>query len=284
MKKNRERFTVKGIGIVVALLISVGAFTLMNYVTSDSTTDNQDPLMDNENGSVEIPAIQLPKDSSNADMVGLIVYNGKIYTQTNSEIHATDAKALIGDKLGTTKGSIDEWSKQKAYDEELASTIGEMDVYSVKGYDKDFRLMVYEGQAGNQYAEFYECLNGITISSGEDVFGKLHLVGNVSTAQWRAFSDWDHDIDNYKPILDMNVLNTFLEELKKTKPHLREQNSDPISGSRNDEEFRELTLALHDGSTVTLTLLKDGYIYYGNTDVYFEMNESMFSKLWNLLK
>ncbi|PIC57961.1 hypothetical protein CSV80_06550 [Sporosarcina sp. P12(2017)] len=284
MKKYRERFPVKGIVIVVALLISVGAFTLMNYVTSDSPTDNQDPLMDNENGSVEIPAIQLPKDSSNADMVGLIVYNGKIYTQTNTKINATDAKALIGDKIGTTKGNIDEWSKQKAYDEELASTIGEIDVYSVKGYDKDFRLMVYEGQVGNQYAEFYECLNGITISSGEDLFGKLNLVGNVTSAQWRAFSDWDNNIDNYKPISDMGVLNIFLEELKKTKPLPREQQSDPISNSRNDEEFRELTLTLHDGSTVTLILLKDGYIYYGITDVYFEMNESMFSKLWNLLK
>lgn len=157
-------------------------------------------------------------------------------------------------------------------------------MYSVKGYDEDFRLMVYEGQAGNQYAEFYECLNGITISSGEDLFGKLNLVGNVTTAQWRAFSDWDNNMDNYKPISDMGVLNIFLEELKKTKPLPREQQSDPISNSRNDEEFRELTLTLHDGSTVILTLLKDGYIYYGITDVYFEMNESMFSKLWNLLK
>ncbi|WP_303969718.1 hypothetical protein [Sporosarcina ureae] len=217
-------------------------------------------------------------------MVGLIVYNGKIYTQTNTKINPTDAKALKDDKLGTTKGNIDEWSRQKEYDEELASTIGVTDVYSVKGYDKNFRIMVDQGQDGNKYAEFFENLNGITISSGKDVFGKLNLVGNVNSAQWRAFSDWDNDIDNYKPIFDMDALNTFLKELNKTKPLPREQDSDPINNSRNNEEYRELALQLKDGSTVKLTLLRDGYIYYGLADVYFEMNEGVFSMFWNHLK
>ncbi|PIC98032.1 hypothetical protein [Sporosarcina sp. P29] len=284
MKKYRERFNIKGIGIVTALFISVGAFILINYVIPDNLTENQERPVDHENGSVEIPAIQLPKDSLNADMVGLFVYNGKIYTQTNTKINDTDAKALKDEKLGTTKGNIDEWSKQKDDDEELASTIGEMDVYSVKGYDKDFRLMVYQRQDGNHYAEFFENLNGLTISSGKDVFGKLNLVGNVTSAHWSAFSDWDNDIDNYKPIFDMDALNTFLIELNKTKPLPREQNSDPINSSRNNEEYRELALKLNDGSTVNLTLLRDGYIYYGITDVYFEMNEGVFSMFWDQLK
>lgn len=277
MKKYKQRPSVKSILIVVAVIMSIGVFTLINYVTQGSTKDNQDE-------NVEIPAIQLPKNNSSADMVGLFVYNGKIYTQTNSKINDTEAQALIDEKLGTTKGNIDEWSKQKAYDEELASTIGEMDVYSVKGYDQDFRLMVYHMQDGNHYAEFFENLNGITISSGEDIFGKLNLVGNIHSAQWRAFSDWDHDNENYKPIFDMDALNTFLKELNKTKPLPREQNSDPINSSRNNEEYRELALKLHDGSTVKLTLLRDGYIYYGMADVYFEMNEGVFSMFWNQLK
>lgn len=284
MKKDRKKFNVKGIGIVAAVLISVGTFTLVNYVSTDGTSGNQGAFDGNEDKGVKIPAIQLPKVTSNADMVGLIVYNGKIYTQTNTEINAADARAILDAKLGTTKGNIDEWSKQKAYDEELASTIGETDVYSVKGYDKNFRIMVYQEQDGNQYAEFYENLNGITISSGEDIFGKLNMVGNIASAQWRNFSDRDNSIDNYKQILDMGVLNSFVEELNKTKPLPREQNSDPINTSRNNEEYRELTLKLTDGSTVNLTLLRDGYIYYGITDVYFEMNESTFSILWNLLK
>lgn len=284
MKKDKKRFYVKGIGIAAALLVSVAALTLFNNTTPDNTTGNQDALVDDKDGSVETPAIQLSEYASLADMIGLIVYNGKTYTQTWTEIDAEDAKAIIGDKLGTTKGTIDEWSKQEAYDEEFASTIGVTDVYSVKGYDKDFRIMTYEEHDGKQYAEFYENLNGITISSGEDVFSKLNMVGNVSSAQWRTFSDWNYNIDNYKHLSDMTVLNTFLDELKKVKPIPRDQNSYPISNSRNNENFRELTISLNDGSRVKLTLLKDGSISYGFMDVYFKMNEDVFSKMWSQLK
>lgn len=281
MKKDRKRFNVKGIAIAAALLVSVGAFTLLNNDTPDSATGNQDA---NEDGSVQIPAIQLPEDTSSAKMIGLIVYNGKIYTQTMTEIDAEDAEAIRDDKLGATKGTIDEWSKQEAYDEEFASTIGVTDVYSVKGYDKDFRIMAYQEQDGLQYAEFYENLNGITINSGADVFGQLNMVSNVSSAKWRTFSDWDNGIEIYHPIEDMKTFDAFIEELNKVNPLPRDENLDPISNSRNDDAFRELTVNLNDGSRVKLTLLKDGYIYYGFMDVYFEMNEDVFSKIWSQLK
>ena len=91
-------------------------------------------------------------------------------------------------------------------------------------------------------------------------------------------------IDNYKSFSDMAILNTFLEELQKTKPFPRELHTDPINTSRKDEEYRELTVNLQDGSKVVLTLLKDGYIYYGFADVYFEMTENIFSKMWNQLE
>ncbi|MDM5328503.1 hypothetical protein [Neobacillus sp. CF12] len=164
-------------------------------------------------------------------MIGLIVFNGKIYTQTRTEIGAENAKAIIGEKLGTTKGTIDEWSKQEAYDEEFASTIGIADVFSAKGYDSNFRIMTYGERDGEPYAEFYENLNGITINSGKDVFGKLKTVGNVSSAEYRTFSDWDKSVENYHLIADMKILNDFVKELNKTKPFLRGENTDPISNS-----------------------------------------------------
>jgi hypothetical protein len=284
MKSGQKRFNLKSFGIAAALLVSVGAFTLFNYGTPNSTTGNQSELVVNKDGSVEIPAIQLPEDTSSADMIGLIVYNGKIYTQTRTEIDTEDAKAIIGDKLGTTKGTIDEWSKQEAYDEEFASTIGKTDVYSVKGYDKDFRVMTYQEQDGKGYAEFYENLNGITINSGEDIFSELKMVGSISSAQYRTFSDWNNSIENYQPITDFETLNTFVAELNKTKPFPRGQNSDPIGNSRTDEQFRELSIKLNDGSRVNLTLLKEGYIYYGYMGVYFHMNEDVFSKMWKQIQ
>lgn len=285
IKKDRKKINVKGIGIAAALLVSVGAFTLFNNVIPDSSTGNQDALVVNKDGSVEIPAIQLPEGNmGDMSMIGLIVYNGKIYTQTRTEIDAEASKVIIGEKLGTTKGTIDEWSEQEAYDEEFASTVGIADVYSVKGYDKDFRIMTYEEQDGTINAEFFENLNGVTIDNGKDLFGKLNIEGNISSAQYRTFSDWDNDIENYQPIANMETLNNFVVELNKAKPIPRGQDSDPISNSRTDEKFRELSIKLNDGSTVRLTLLKEGNIYYGFMGVYFKMDEDVFSKMWSQIQ
>ncbi|MBP3038990.1 hypothetical protein J9303_05640 [Bacillaceae bacterium Marseille-Q3522] len=286
MQNGRKKYFLTSIGIVAVLLLSIGTFALFNNngISPKGTTNNQNTPIATKSSGVNIPAIQLPEGNSKADMIGLIVYNGKIYTQTSTEIDAENTKAIVGEKLGTTKGTIDEWSKQEAYDEEFASTIGTADVFSVKGYDKDFRIMTYGERYGKPYAEFYENLNGIIIDSGEDVFGKLKMVGNVSSVEYRTYSDWDNNVGNYLPAADMEILNEFVEELNKTKPLPRGENSDLISNSRNNEDFRELTIHLNDGTKVKLILLKDGYIYYGFMGAYFKMNDKNFSNIWSQLQ
>jgi hypothetical protein len=278
-QEQKKRNRVKGLGIAVALFVSIGTFTLLNNPT---TNHSPTPIV-TEEGAVHLPAITLPEENSVADMIGLIVYNGNIYTQTRTEIDVEAIEGLIGEKLGITKGTIDEWSKQEAYDEEFASTIGVADVYSVKGYDKEFRIMTYREQDGKMHAEFYEHLNGITIKSGEDIFGKLNIKGNIASAYYRTFNDWDNDMDHHQPITDMDTVTTFVTELYHAKPLSRTEESDPIGHSRSDEQFRELSLKLNDGTIVRLTLLKGGYIYYGFMNAYFKMEEDDFSKLWATL-
>jgi hypothetical protein len=284
-QRNRKVFSAKRIVVAAGLLACIGTISFLtnNFdLKHAQPTPSENTLVVTESGGVKIPMIQLPEDTTTAKMLGLLVYNGRIYTQTGTEIRLEDAKALVGEKLGVTKGNIDEWSKQKDYDKEFASSIGIADVYSVKGYDKDFRVMVYVESDG--YAEFYESLNGITVDNGGDVFGKLKMAGNVSTAQYRMFSDWDNGINNYQPIGDKSVLDTFIENLNKAKPLLREMNSDPIVDLRSDEEFKELIIHLNDGSKISLKLLKGSYIYYGYMDVYFKMDDDAFSKMWSQLQ
>jgi hypothetical protein len=287
MQIGRKRYNAAGIIVVAGLLLSVGTFAFFhNSVSPMGKTNNQNSIIITNSGGVKIPAMQLPEGHSNADAdtVGLIVYNGKIYTQANTEIDAENAKTIMGEKLGKTKGNIDEWSKQDAYAEEFASTIGIEDVYSVKGYDKGFRIMTFGKREGKFYANFYENFNGITINSGEDVFGKLKMAGNVFSAEYRTFSDWDNNVEHYNPIVDMKALNIFVEELNKAKPFPRGGDSEPISISKNNESLREVAIHLKDGTKVKLILLKDGYIYYGNIGAYFKMNEDIFSRLWSQLK
>lgn len=277
-RSDRKNYTK---GIAAAILVFFGIFLLFTNDSAPNQTGNHQKALVTEEGGIKIPPIQLPERNGNADMLGLIVYNGKIYAQTSTEIEAEYAKTILGEKLGTTKGTIDEWSKQEAYEKEFASSIGIEDVYSVKGYDRDFRIMAYGERYGKPYAEIFENLNGITVKSGTDVFGKLKMVGNLSSAKFRTYSDWDYSRNYYHPIRDMNLVKAFVNELNKTKPYLRGENSDPISNSRNDENFRELTIQLKDGTNVKLLLLKDGYIYYGYMGVYFKMDDRIFSKLWD---
>lgn len=285
MKKKRKRFNLTGIGIAAALFLSFGAFLLIgSSYLNEAGGGGQTAI--NKNGEIFIPAIKLPKgNTENMDMIGLIVYNGKVYTQTNTHIKPAVAKTLIGEKIGVTKGNIDEWSKRNAYGEELASTTPRgVDVYTVIGYDANFRIMVYAEHDGETYTEFYENLNGITISSGEDLFGQLNMVGNVSSADWRTREEWFNSIDDFKPVTETAVLDAFVAELNGVKPKLRKHNQAALDELRNGEGARELTVHLQDGTTVELELLEDGYILYGAMDVYFEMEEAVFADMWDLLQ
>ncbi len=272
----------RGIIVAASLLILYMGFDWVRS-SMDPIKPNDDHLVVTEDGAIEVPAIQLPDSSENADMIGLIVYNGKIYTQTDTKIDTERAQSLIGERLGTTKGNIDEWSKQDEYDVEFASTIGETDVYTVKGYDKNFRIMSYTEYDGEVYSEFYECLNGIVVHDGMDVFGNLMMTDNVVSAQYQRFSDWYNSTVQFETIEDMNLLNTFVKELNHAVPHSRLSIEAEIGDFRNDEEFRSMTIQLRDGSNVRLVVIKDGYVFYGHTSLYFKMDSLVFAEVWETM-
>lgn len=122
---------------------------------------------------------------------------------SSTTIDPEDGKKLLGEKLGTTKGNIDEWSKQEEYSKEFASTVGIQDVYTVKGYDKDFRIMTYlENDDGTSYPQFYDCLNGITVKN-------------------------------------LDLLNKFFGEVNRSNPYLLEDIESTLGDYQNDEQYRE---------------------------------------------
>lgn len=279
-------FLKKTMLVATCILVLCGSYLFFksNVLTKidEAAPSKKVPLVQ-ENDFVQLPAIELPENSNSAaDMIGLIVYDGKIYTQSGTMIDPDNAQSLFGEKLGITKGNIDEWSKQDEY-VEFASTIGVADVYTVKGYDPEFRIMAYSEENGYVRAGFYECLNGITISSGKDIFGKLNIDGNIISAQFRTFSDWDQSIDRYYPI-DSELVDAFVKELNRTVPYSYENAEEILGDYRNDEEYKELSIHLRDGSKVTVVLIEGGFIRYGFSNVYFKMDSQDFESLWDRLK
>ncbi|SFJ79714.1 hypothetical protein SAMN02799624_06000 [Paenibacillus sp. UNC496MF] len=233
-------------------------------------------------GGVLLPKLELPESSNAAaDMIGLFVYQGRIYTQTDTSIDPQSAKALLGEKIGRTIGTIDEWSSQDEFSAEFASSIGAADIYAVHGYDPGFRLMAFEERDGEVWAELYECLNGFTVTRGSDLFGSLKLEGSVASARWERRDSWDYGKDEFQPLNDDGPLDAFVAALNEAKP----VDHDKLykQGIYESPDQRFLLLALEDHTVVRLRLFRDGYVKYGNARVFFQIGDNAFKKMWDAL-
>jgi hypothetical protein len=283
-KGQGSKFPIRNMAIVAASIMIIAAVGIFaQKITDKKVTTTPSAISSGE--SINIPKIELGKTSgkSAADMIGLIVYQGKIYTQSGTKISQENTGKLLGKKLGTTKGNIDEWSTQKDYAVELASTTGIADVYTVKNYDKSFRIMTYARQEGNIYAEFYDCLNGITVKTGDDVFSKLKIDNNISSARLQKFESWNNNKQEYKELKNLDTLNGFVKELKNTIPYSQESLSD-LFMQEGDSNQKFIYINLKDGSEVELRLFKDGYVYYSSSNIFFKMEDKAFQKLWQELE
>lgn len=292
-----ENSTVKSIGTVQNTHENTETVSIPETKTVDTkktettkiTTPAQKPAENTgkvaENQGVYIPKIKLPDNPGTAvKMIGLIVYQGRIYTQSNSEIGIEEAQKLMGEKIGRTKGNITEWSKQDDYAVELASTVGAQDVYTVKGYDKSFRIMTFETyENGNSYAQVFECLNGVTVKTGSDIFDNLKILNNVETANYENYESWNNGKQELKQLSDVKSLNDFLISLNKAAAY----NMDSVSGIWDDDSAdaqKFVHISLKDGTKVQLRLFKAGYVHYGNVNILFKVDYNAFKTFWGTLK
>ncbi|MEK5256163.1 hypothetical protein NST74_22050 [Paenibacillus sp. FSL F4-0125] len=293
-ERKRPRKTVYiAASIVLAAGIGLAAPNIWQQLNGQSTQgqiaqvtpgpgDAGNPSTDTSR-SIIIPKLELPdtKSGVKADMIALVVYKDNIYTQSATRIDASDAAALRDDKLGRTTGGIDEWSGKDKYIE-LASNIGETDIYSVKGYDSNFLIMSYSEINGEVFAELYEHTNGITVNSGTDLFGKLNLEGRITSAQWESFDSWNNGLQKYTPLAVDEAFSGFLTALNAAKPLAAE----PLieQGIYDSEERKIIYLQLEDNARVELTLFGQGLVRYGQAPVFFEVESEAFQKLWDSMK
>jgi hypothetical protein len=283
LQKQRRSFPIKHMASIAASLVVVVSLGILGHNFIGKRLDTPPGAIGSTEG-IYIPKLEIPEGTDSvADMIGLIVYQGRIYTQTGTKISAEDAEKLIGNKLGTTKGNINEWSKQKEYAVEFASTIGKGDVYSVKGYDKAFRIMVYEKTEGNVYAEFYECLNGITVKTGADIFGKLNIEDNIKAAKYESYESYYYSKQQYKELTEPQVLSGFVKELNNTLPYSYKSLS-YLWDEKEAANRKFVYITLKDGSEVQLMLFKEGYIHYSYSHIFFKMEKEAFHKLWEELE
>lgn len=256
-------------------------------LTNRIMSKNENVTEDVSSNSIDVPKIELPKASTFATskMMPIIIYKGNIYIHTSIKTSSEDANNLLGQKLGTTKNTIDEWTSKSADSNELASNIGIIDVYSVKGYDENFRIMTNsKAEDGTTFTDFYESLNGITITKGEDILSKLKLQDKVVDAKFQNYDDWNNGTGTFHPINNADLLNNLFNEINHATPYLPEDIEDSLSDYKNEDGCKQISFDLKDGlKNVTFTILKSGYIYYDSGQIYFKINPNFAEELWKNL-
>ena len=203
------------------------------------------------------PMPDAPEPGTATDMVAFFIYNGRMYTQTGQYADAS----LKGRYICTVTGNIDEWSGADEYVEGASSIAG--DVFSVKHYDTNFRLCM-DGPDGQ--IEFYDCLSGMTLYSGADLFETCLHIENYVGAYYVLDADWEENIDARNE-LDPESLEAFVALLFASP--MQEWSAWSENGDIYDYKYAEahLYFELADGTTVPLRLFENGCVMYGGSAV-----------------
>ena len=197
------------------------------------------------------PMPEAPEAGMAADMMGFFIHDGRMYTQTTQYVGAS----LLGERVASVTGDIDEWSGAEEYVEGASSVAGE--VFAVNGYDEGFRLALVTDTG----AELYDCLSGISLSSGADLFESRLHIENAVAAWCVADADWERGEDARRYI-ELESLEPFVAALLASP--MQDWGRGGENGDIYDYDFAEahLYFELADGTVVPLRLFENGCVKY----------------------
>lgn len=279
-----------------AIILSAGAmiFNNTNLIPGKApvtnANNNSNTVTNSATKGITIPLTQIPEQDAGIKgrMLPLFVYQGKVYLQSNTAFESSDGitlnkddvLALQGDFLGTTKGSIDEWSTQDDYATEFASTIGEGKVYTVKGYDSNHRLMVYYEYPDGFYCDIFDSFGGLTIDSGADYFDLLNLKDNIVSIKWESFDSWNNGKGEKADATIDTTFNDFINALYESTPI--GDNIDMLTENTDYDSQKFITVKTKDNLLTSLRLFKGGYVYTPEAG-FFQLDLDTFNAYWDTL-
>ncbi len=290
-----KKLVLSAASIAIILAAGTAAMNLTNNFSPNNgpsgfTADNTVSTDAAGTQSITVPVVEIP-ESQNTEIKGrmlpLFVYKGHIYVQSNTTFQTPDGMtlnkdevlSLRGDYLGKTKGSIDEWSSQEDYAAEFASTIGEGDVYTVKGYDSDHRLMVYyEYQDGGFGCDLFDSFGGLTLNSGADYFNLLNLKDNIASYKWESYTSWNNGMNEVKEADTDNVFNEFINSLYTSVPI--GENIDMLTENTGYDSQKFVDIKTKDNLITSLRLFKGGYVYDPQVG-FFKVDDKAFNAFWD---
>ncbi|MBP1554862.1 MAG: hypothetical protein J6U30_02160, partial [Oscillospiraceae bacterium] len=120
------------------------------------------------------------------------------------------------------------------------------------------------------FIEILERLNGISISTGKDLFeDRLHLSGRAASVRWQLHDDWNYNTGNIRDVsFDQTVWDAFLDEINTGAfmnawmPEGSFYEDHPHSSIYDTPNQAHLILTMEDGTEVRLRLIEGGYVGY----------------------
>lgn len=205
------------------------------------------------------------------DMLAFFIYQGRCYLQYDRLDHGSD---LVGEKVGTATGLIDEWTPAEGYVELAGSVSG--DFYTVRGFDPAFMLcMKEEGNA----VQLFVCNNGITLYQGSELFeDRLGLSDGLKAVTYEDEDSWYDGKEDIHTLNDLDAIKTLIAAMDEAKFQLSDQADlyEEQDGGLSKELYH-VYCKLDNGVTVTLRLFQGGYVTFtGLPDACVQVPEATF--------
>lgn len=210
-----------------------------------------------------------------ADMLGFFIYQGNCYVEYDRIYDDAD---IIGKRLGTATGLIDEWTPQDGYVELAGSAKG--DFYEVKGYDPSFMLCMKHDD-GSIFLFVRD--SGLTLKYGSELYtDRLHIAGNYASVQYESHDSW---FNSRHELYQLNASDDLIRDLIDGLNAAEFVPYDETENIYSETASYHLYFKMQDGTTVHLLLWKDGYvIYQGLWGAFVQLQKDSYNKLLEVLE
>lgn len=248
---KKKRHTWIPLAACLCLVAGVAAWALrggMGLPGKEGDQANSNGITESTQG-IYVPPLEVELSQAQPetmiDMSGFFIYQGRLYAQMDVVEQGQD---LVGEQLGESSGTIDEWTSEDQYLEGTGSVGGPF--YEVKGYDPKYMLcMVYD-----YGVELFWNNCDITVSTGGDVLEEVfRLSDGIARAEFQSESDVQKDTGHMTTITRLNQLAAWVNALDQA-PALASTETDM------GQCLGHLYLTKADGVTVHLRLMGKDYV------------------------
>lgn len=239
----------------------------------------------------EIEGVYIPPAEINlssglaADMMGLFIYQGRCYMQYGWFF---ENPGLVGEKLGTLTGLIDEWTPQSGYVESAGTIAG--DFYSVNGFDPSFILCMKFPQdtAGQSEICLYINNNDLTLNKGRELFeDRLHLSENLSSVSFRSYKSWNSGEGDNIPIGSEHdeAVERFIAAMNNGEfVHINDIPTNGFTSVHNTSEWF-MYFELNNGVTVQVQFFEGGYVRFtGLYEACVKVDDAAFEEITQIME